>query len=349
MDPRHLDTSRLIDAIVQRTMALIAQLATADGARAPLAHIANQVFYDLITELEAQGVRRKVVADMFGLALRSYQKRVQRLAESRTDAGRSLWEAVLQHLSSHGVTTRLALLERFRHDDDATVRGILQDLVESGLVFKTGSGERTSYVAADRTESEDATAERSPGAASSLVWLVVYRQGPLTLDELAERMRRVAPDELARLVAALVAEGRVQVATGEDGVARYQSRHLLAKDARAIGWETAVLDHFEAVVTTLCRSLAKSPSDPHARAIGGSTYSFDLWPEHPHATEVLAGLARIRAETTALREKVTAWNEQHAAPDPQSAFRVTFYAGQTVSPQLHEPLPAAPPRDDKDA
>jgi hypothetical protein len=33
--------------------------------RAPLAHVANQVFLDLANELEAQGVSRKVSADMF--------------------------------------------------------------------------------------------------------------------------------------------------------------------------------------------------------------------------------------------------------------------------------------------
>jgi hypothetical protein len=60
----------LIDAIVRQTTVLVAELATAGGARAPLAHVANQVFMDLAAELERQGVSRKVSADMFGLALR---------------------------------------------------------------------------------------------------------------------------------------------------------------------------------------------------------------------------------------------------------------------------------------
>src|SRR5262245_46477549 len=77
-----MDTRMLIDAIVQQTTALIAQLSTAAGIRAPLAHVADQVFVDLAREIERQGVGRKVVADMFGLALRSYQRKVQRLTES---------------------------------------------------------------------------------------------------------------------------------------------------------------------------------------------------------------------------------------------------------------------------
>ena len=57
-----------MDDIVRQITVLIAQLATAAGTRAPLARIADQVFVDLANELEAQGVRRKVAADMFTLA-----------------------------------------------------------------------------------------------------------------------------------------------------------------------------------------------------------------------------------------------------------------------------------------
>ncbi len=41
----------LIDSIVRQTTVLIAQLATSRGARAPVAHVANQVFLDLTREL----------------------------------------------------------------------------------------------------------------------------------------------------------------------------------------------------------------------------------------------------------------------------------------------------------
>src|SRR5690606_2545079 len=62
----------LTHAIVRQTTILIAQLATAHGGRAPLAQVANQVFLDLVRELERQGVSRKVSADMFGVGLRTY-------------------------------------------------------------------------------------------------------------------------------------------------------------------------------------------------------------------------------------------------------------------------------------
>ena len=96
----------LIDNVVRQTTVLIAELATAAGIRAPLAHLANEVFLDLVRELEAQGVGRKIIADMFGLALRSYQLKVQRLSESATERDRSLWEAVLETIRTRGVATR---------------------------------------------------------------------------------------------------------------------------------------------------------------------------------------------------------------------------------------------------
>src|SRR5882757_7754203 len=107
----------LIDSIVRQTTVLIAQLATAAGVRAPLAHVANQVFVDLTKELRQQGVGQKVIADMFGMALRTYQTKVQRLSESSTYGGRSLWEATLQFIQDKGTILRADVLQRFRNDD----------------------------------------------------------------------------------------------------------------------------------------------------------------------------------------------------------------------------------------
>src|SRR3954462_14048 len=113
----------LIHAIVRQTTILIAQLATSRGVRAPLAHIANQVFMDLVRELERQGVSRKVSADMFGMGLRSYLRRIQRLGESSTETGRSLWEAILAFLRENQIVNRARIMDRFYRDEEAVVRG----------------------------------------------------------------------------------------------------------------------------------------------------------------------------------------------------------------------------------
>src|ERR1043165_9504067 len=129
-----MNAQLLIDAIVRQTTVLIAQLATTGGLRAPVAHLANQVFLDLSRELDAQGVSRKVSADMFGMALRAYLRKIHRLSERSTDQGRSLCEAVDHSLRTRGFVARAEVIKPFGKDDESLVRGVLHDLTESGLV-----------------------------------------------------------------------------------------------------------------------------------------------------------------------------------------------------------------------
>jgi hypothetical protein len=153
-----MNTRLLIDAIMRQTTVLIAQLSTSAGLRSPLAHIADEVFVSLAKEIENQGVSKKVVADMFGLALRSYHRRVQRLEESASVREKTLWEAVQQFVASEGPVRRRRLLDRFRHDDELAVLSVLKDLVRSGLLYSSGRGETTVYGAtsdADRVELVD--------------------------------------------------------------------------------------------------------------------------------------------------------------------------------------------------
>ncbi|MFU8804499.1 MAG: hypothetical protein ACNA8W_11860 [Bradymonadaceae bacterium] len=53
--------------------------------RAPLANIANSVFLELSEELSSQGVSRKVQADVFGMALRTYQSKIRRFSASQNE------------------------------------------------------------------------------------------------------------------------------------------------------------------------------------------------------------------------------------------------------------------------
>ncbi len=145
----------LIDAIVRQTTVLLARLSTVEGVRSPLGHIANEVFVGLVTELENQGVSNKVIADMFGMALRSYRQKVQRLGESVTTRGVTLWTAVQRFLAERGSASRAELMASFHYDEEAFLRGILSDLVESGLIVRTGRGEDTRYRIATAEELRD--------------------------------------------------------------------------------------------------------------------------------------------------------------------------------------------------
>jgi hypothetical protein len=327
-----MNVALLIDSVVRQTMILIAQLSTTSGVRAPLAHVANQVFLDLVTELERQGVGRKVIADMFGLALRSYQQKVQRLAESATDRGASLWEAVFRFVQEKQAVSRARVLSRFARDDSASVRGILNDLVGSGLVYKTGRGDATVYRAAPSEDLEHAMADANDEAETSLLWLSVYRDGPIDRATLLERLR-LAPQALDRALDRLVEEGRVRRRDGDPPL--YSADTCLIPLSEIAGWEAAFIDHYQAMVGAMCAKLAGfgAPGEP-ARGIGGSTFSFDVWPEHPYAERVAGLLERTRGELGALWNEVRSHNA--SAPRPDQYQRITFYFGQNVRVETRE-------------
>src|SRR5690606_41074423 len=84
------------------------------------------------------GVSKKVIADMFGMALRTYHRKVRSSRQSATEEGRTVWEAVLDYIGSHEPVAALEVHRRFVRDDLEVVTGVLNDLVNSGLVYRAG-------------------------------------------------------------------------------------------------------------------------------------------------------------------------------------------------------------------
>lgn len=313
----------LIDSIVRQVTVLIAQLATSGGIRAPLAHVANQVFLDLAHELEEQGVSRKVSADMFGMALRAYIRKVRRLSEAQTEQGRTLWQAVLDFVRAQDLVTRKRVLERFERDGELQVSAVLHDLSESGLIFCSGSGQGAVYRAATDQELGRLAQLSDAQGLDELSWVLVYREGPFDAARLATLIGR-SGTETAEVVARLEAAGRVQ---------RLQNGDLLAQDfvvplGAAAGWEAAVFDHVQAVVQTICQRLANLGRSELSSVIGGSTYSFDVWHGHPLEDSVKAQLKELRERLGALRQQVDEHNRAHGVPSEHQ--QVVTYVGQCV-------------------
>jgi hypothetical protein len=320
-----VNAALLIDAIVRQTMVLVAQLATSGGLRAPLAHVAGQVFLDLTNELETQGVSRKVSADMFGMALRAYRKKRQRLAESSTERGRSLWELVLEYLAEHELCTRQDVMRRFRNDDEVQVRSVLHDLVESGLVFCSGTNTGTIYRCT--TPEEQRAVQRAGPGLEELLWAVIFREGRRSVGELARACGKREEDLLPALKR-LQDQGRVEKL--DDG--RYRAQRFVVPIGAETGWEAAMLDHYHALVKTLCvRLQGITKASNVGDVVGGSTFTFKIWPEHPHHAEVLGTLRALRERLSTLRSKVEDWNEANGSP--RESLAVTIYAGQCVLEQ----------------
>lgn len=321
----------LIHAIVRQTTILIAQLATSRGVRAPLAQIANQVFLDLVRELERQGVSRKVCADMFGLGLRTYRRKIQRLSESSTERGRSLWEVVHEYVNKRGLVTRREVLERFARDDEAQVRAVLHDLCESQLLFSAGTGATTSYRAASDEELETLQQHRGIEGMDELVLALMVREGPLPLTGIAARAQ-VQVTAIERSLERLLEGGRIE-RIPSDGEPLFRAGALVIPLGAPVGFEAAVFDHFKALVTTILCRLGEDRTAADD-AVGGSTYTLDVWEGHPLAEEVYGSLGRMRAALGELRRRVDQVNA--ATEIPETHTRVVIYAGQCVIREAHD-------------
>ena len=328
-----MDTRTLIDGIVRQTTVLIAQLSTAAGIRAPLAHVADQVFLDLARELERQGVRQKVAADMFGVALRTYQKKVQRLAGCVAEHNRTLWEAVVEHIADQDRISRDELWQRFRREDSKDLGSVLQDLVDSGLVYSTGSGSATLYRMTSALDRKALQRQESRASMQDFVWLAVFRHGPIGERELGELLSYPAQG-LNQALEALLREGRIERCE-TDGQA-YRAGTFTVPVGSREGWEAAVFDHFQAVATAIAAKATSGRARSVARdTVGGATLSFDVSADHPFRDEVLGQLERVRTELNQLWERVEAHNARVPVPDVERE-QVTFYFGQHAPSKASE-------------
>ena len=237
-----MEVKLAIDAIVRQTTVLIAQLATSAGARAPLAHIANQTFLSLTRELE-----------------------------SETERGRTLWQALHDFLQEKQVVSRADVLARFSRDDQASIRGILSDMVDAGLVYKAGRQDGTVYRVA--SPDEIARAASSEATFEALAWVTIYREGPIGEAEIARRLG-IDAGAVRDALAALVADQRILAETCGDAVV-YRSERCFIPLGQSAGWEAALLDHYQAVVRAICAKLDRGasraqPADPHIGVQSGT-------------------------------------------------------------------------------
>jgi len=322
-----MNSQLLVDAIARQSLVFMSQVSSAEGAASPLRRAADEVFVGVVRELEEQGLGGKVIAGMFGLALRAYRQKARRLAESVTARGVTLWGAVHAFLTEGGEASRSEIRERFARDEKGTVRGVLDDLVASGLVRRRGHGKHTRYRAATPTELETlglSGATNSAETNQALVWVHVCRAGPLGKEQLAELLP-LAPTLLEDALAALVADGRVRTEEGPDGT-RYATDRCLIPVGDTAGWEAAVIDHHRAVLNALA---AKIQNGRHGSAaddeVGGTTVSYDLWPGHPKEREVRELLAGTRRRLAELWHEVEDLNRDQASNE---GYRITFYCGQ---------------------
>jgi hypothetical protein len=134
-------------------------------------------------------------------------------------------------------------------------------------------------------------------------------------------------------IARLLATGRLELIE-QDGVSRYRARALVIPLGAPVGWEAAVFDHFKALVTTILSRLNENRAAALDDLVGGSTYTIDVWPDHPLAEEVYGTLGRVRSMLGDLRTRVNEFNGTREVPDAHT--RVVMYVGQSLITEGNE-------------
>lgn len=117
----------------------------------------------------------------------------------------------------------------------------------------------------------------------------------------------------------------------EDAVTTYDSETCVIEFGDPVGWEAAVFDHYQALVTALVTKLRLGKRNAAlADQIGGSTFVFDLWDGHPLEQEIRGLLRSLRVIAMDLRKRLAEHNLTEAKPTDAAPLRVIAYVGQTV-------------------
>jgi hypothetical protein len=278
---------------------------------------------------------------MFGLALRSYQRKVQRLVESGTNGGKTLWAAVLEFVEEEGPAGRERIMQRFGNDDPLAVIAVLTDLVSTGLVYSSGRGDGTVYGVTSDADRRELTGEQAREALAFVLWGIVFRKTGTSIREL---LSTTPADEatVRDAVASLLKDGRL-TREGDGDDAPLRAATFLIPVGAQIGWEAAVFDHYQACARTIAAKMRQRTLGGAADTrVGGTTLHFGIRPGHPFEERVLGVLDRVRDDLNVLWKEVASYNEAHPTPDDE-ATRVTFYFGQCVVP------PEPPPEGSTDA
>ena len=290
---------------------LVARLAVSKTHRAPLRNVGDLFFLGMADELQRQGVGRKVAADLLGMSLRAYQKRLQRVSVGARTTTPTLHQEVAAFLKGRGAISREEIATRFSRNDERVLASVLRDMVELGVMEMTtrGGAYRYRLVAPDEPAGEGLRVESE--AAIDVEEMQLWAK----LDEGSEPPVEAHDSTLRALKERGLVEGetpqRLEIPAGSEG-----------------SWEAAVWDHF----ATVARALAEKASDvPRTtEQIGGMTLSFDLHAEHPLYHDVVTLLDRTRQTSQALWRRIADGNES-APIAPENRIKVRFYAGQHVS------------------
>ena len=326
---RPMNFSNLVERMVPLMAELFATLKANDPLRMDFADIAHKTLLDIVEVLRDEGVTQEVIAESLGLTISGFYKKVRELREVYEDtsgsrrAAPSLIEAVYAWVSENATTiepiSHAAIRTRFKATPKERLNAVLRYLVQFNLLSASGHGERRQFRIVPRQVSSEATYHD--------LMVMLYREGPLTLDQMATTLE-LLPSMCDAHLETMREAGCLEETIAPDGTRRFRATRYHVPVDTPDGFEAALFDHFSAVSRAMCQKvrLARYSASSHER-IGGATYAFDVPVDSPEYAEISAFLSETRGRLEGWLEAVQKYEVR--GPEEQRA-RITCYAGQMI-------------------
>lgn len=319
--------ARLVPLVAE----LFATLASKNPLRMYFADIAGKTLLDVVEVLRHEGVSQEAIAASFGLTMNGFRDRMRKLQDAhRTGASvesgghRTLLERVHATIEAQAGKDGWALAHDVAGDlrgiKADTLQGVLSFLHRSGLIEVRGRGPSRAYRVAERPVGDRLTEHD--------VQVVLYREGPFSLEALARRLE-VPAGECEALLSRIRARGELDERTAADGATLFCTPTFHIPLDTVEGYEAAIFDHLSAVVGALCKKLRTRQHNASLKDLnGGATFTFLVPTDDPLWGEVSAFLRENRVLLESWLERARALEGRDHAPG--SLRRVTIYVGQRV-------------------
>lgn len=327
-----LDFSGLVERLVPLVAELFATLAAQDPLKMSFAGIAGKTLLDLVEVMQRDGMSQETIAATLGMTIGGFRTKLKKLREvyrapdAPTGAARTrtLLEQVFAfvdetaHATGKDVPFR-AIADHFKGVHDDTLRGVLKFLIGYELLESAGRGQRRGYRVTHRRVSQDSSLPE--------VSVILFREGPLTLEQLCKRTGRSEAICL-QLLEQLRADGSLDEIRTPNGPPLFRVSDYHIPVGMTAGYEAAILDHVTALCAAVCKKVRLGRHEATATDLhGGTTFSFDVPIGHPLEQEISGFLATARVQ-------MESWLEQSRlasrAEPGRARRRITIYTGQVV-------------------
>ncbi len=327
----------LIDGVARQSVRLIAHIAVFAG-RSRLSGLTEQMFGWLVGALRTEcGLSHGVVQSMLELPRSTYFDRLKRESGDGGSPGSNVWLSVLMHLyrRSPDPVSAQEFVVAFPRVDERVISAILSDLQKQELVRRSddapASGTWEHYEVAD-AERVETLVNRALEDISSMVLVSLFQHGPIDAEALAACLS-VTTLEVEDALHDLKEQGLIEM-TRVGGVERWDSQGIDIAFESAEAWHAAVYDHVHTMVNVIIGKLRSQQTLARMEdEVGGSTFTYEVWPGHPYEAQVGAIFARVRGEADELLTQLREYEKsEEAQPRPPLSERrkVVFYCGQSV-------------------